>query len=89
MIAYRAETALVALVRRQLNKENEARALVRELLVSAADIEPNETERTLTIRIHRMACPVHDRAIEALLKELTEQDFCHPETGVRMIFVLV
>ncbi|MBF8248857.1 MAG: hypothetical protein HW374_1657 [Bacteroidetes bacterium] len=89
MIAYRAETALVAIVRRHLNKEDEARALVRELLVSAADIEPDQTAGTLTIKIHRMASPAHDKAIEALLEELTGQNFCHPETGVRMIFVLV
>lgn len=89
MIAYRAETALVALVRRHIKKEDEARALIRELFVSAADIEPDKAGETLTIRIHRMACPAHDKAVEALLKELTEQNFCHPETGVRMIFVLV
>ena len=50
MIAYRAETALVALLKRHLNKEEEARALVRELFVTAADIEPNDAAKTLTIR---------------------------------------
>ena len=68
MIAYRAETALVALLRRHLNKEEEARALVRELFVTSADIEPNNAANTLTIRIHRMAAPVHDKAITALLR---------------------
>jgi len=47
--------ALVALLRRHLKKEEEARALVRELFVTAADIEPNDDANTLTIRIHRMA----------------------------------
>ncbi|MBF0503414.1 MAG: hypothetical protein HQM09_25080 [Candidatus Riflebacteria bacterium] len=89
MIAYRAETALVAILRRSLNKEEEARALVRELFVSAADIEPNNIAGTLTIRIHRMACPAHDSSISALLVELSEQKFCHPETGALMIFALV
>jgi DNA-binding transcriptional regulator/RsmH inhibitor MraZ len=56
MIAYRAETALVGLLRPHLGKEADARALIRELLVSAADIEPDENNRLL-IRIHRMACP--------------------------------
>ena len=89
MIAYRAETALVALLRPQLSKEEEARALVRELFVSSADIEPNNSTKTLTIRIHRMASPVHDRAIAALLKKLTELEFCHPETGAKMIYSLI
>ena len=89
MVAYRAETAMVALLRRHLKKEDDARALIRELFVSSADIEPNALANTLTIKIHRMASPAHDRAIAALLEELTLQDFPHPETGARMTFALV
>lgn len=89
MIAYRAETALVAILKRHLKKEDEARALVRELFVSSADIEPDDSAGTLTIRIHRMACPAHDNAIAALLDELTKQEFRHPETRAKMIYVLV
>lgn len=89
MIAYRAETALVALVRKHLNKEAEARALIRELFVSSADTIPNELERTLTVRVHRMSSPVQDRAVAGLLQDLTLEKFCHPETGMRMIFELV
>lgn len=88
MIAYRAETALVGLLRPHLSKEAEARALIRELFVSSADLEPNQTENTLTVHIHRMACPAHDKAIDALLGELNELEFCHPETGMRMIYKL-
>lgn len=89
MIAYRAETAMVVLLRRHLATEAEARALVRELLVSAADIEPDDLAKTLTIRVHRMANPSHDKAIAALLNDLNQQNFCHPETGARMIYALV
>jgi hypothetical protein len=88
MIAYRAETALVALLRKHLEKEDEARALIRELFVSSADFEPSEQEKTLTIKIHRMASPVHDRAASALLEEMTRLSFCHPETGMRLIYKL-
>lgn len=86
MIAYRAETALVALLLPRLNKEAEARALIRELLVSSADIKPGDG--TLTISIHRMACPAHDAAIAALLQDLTQMEYQHPETGARMIYTL-
>jgi hypothetical protein len=89
MIAYRAETAMVALLRRHLAKEAEARALIRELFVSSANIEPDDLAKTLTIRIHRMANPAHDKAISALLDDLTLQGFCHPDTGARMIYTLV
>ena len=60
-----------------------------ELFVSSGDIEPNTQTNTLTIRIHRMANPVHDRAIAALLEELNSQEFAHPETGAKMTFALV
>jgi hypothetical protein len=89
MIAYRAETALVAILRRHLKKEDEARALVRELFVTSADIEPNDEANTLTIRIHRMAAPVHDKAIAALLEDLNQLEFRHPETGAKIIYTLV
>ena len=48
MVAYRAETVLVALLRRHLNKDDEARALVRGLFVSSADLAPNVRTKTLT-----------------------------------------
>jgi hypothetical protein len=89
MIAYRAETAMVALLRRHLEKPDDARALIRELFVAAGDIEPDAVAHTLTVRIHRMASPAHDRAIAALLEELTRQEFQHPETGATMRFALV
>ena len=89
MVAYRAETAMVALLRRNLKNEDEARALIRELFVSAGDIEPNETTGTLTIKIHRMTCQSHDVAIAALLESLTQMEFTHPETGAKMVYRLV
>jgi transposase-like protein len=89
MIAYRAETALVALLRRYLKKEDEARALIRELFVSSADIEPENDAGTMAVRIHRMASPAHDKAVSALLKDISMQNFCHPETGAVMTFSLV
>ena len=92
MIACRAETARVGLFRRHLAHEAEARALIRELFVSGADLESDDTDDTagtLTIRIHRMASPVNDRAITQLLDELTTANYRHPETGHRFIYQLV
>lgn len=88
MIAYRAETALVSLLRPHLNKEEEARALIREIFASSADLIPNETSKTLTVRIHRMACPAHDQAVAALLKDLTDTEYKHPQTQAKMVFEL-
>ncbi len=89
MIAYRAETALVALLRRHLKKEDDARALIRALFVSSADLRPDPQTQTLRVIIHRMATPAHDRAIAALLDDLNELSFRHPETGDRLVYSLV
>jgi hypothetical protein len=89
MIAYRAETAMVGMLCKHLTNKDEARALIRELFVSSADIMPNNEDDTLTVKIHRMACPAHDKAIAALLTELTRSNFRHPATNARMIFELV
>jgi hypothetical protein len=89
MIAYRAETALVALLKKHLKHEEEARALLRELFVSSVDLEPDDQAGTLTIRVHRMATPAHDLAIAGLLEDLTAAQFCHPETGHRFVYRLV
>ncbi len=89
MIAYRAETALVGLLKKHLEHEAEARALIRELFVTSAELEPDDAALTLTIRVHRMATPAHDRAIEALLADLTAARFTHPETKHRFIYRLV
>ena len=89
MIAYRAETATVGILKKHLAKEDDARALAREIFVSSADILPDEKANTLTIRLHRTATAARDRAVEALLAELNESDFMHPETGLRMRYQLV
>jgi hypothetical protein len=49
---------------------------------------PNEPDNTLMVRIHRMACPAHDKAIAALLNELTKMEFRHPETGAKLFYTL-
>ena len=68
-------------MRKHLANEAEARALIRELFVSSTDLDRDNEAGTLTIRIHRMAFPVHDRAIALLLADLNAADFRH--TGYR------
>ena len=88
MIAYRAETAMVGLLRRHLNKPEDGRGLIRELFTASADIVPDPKAGTLRVRIHRMACPAHDKAIGSLLMELTTAQYRHPQTQALMIFEL-
>ncbi len=89
MIAYRAETAMVAVLRRHLKKEDDARALIRELFVSSGDIEPDEYAQTLSIPIDHMANPAHDRATVALLHKFNQLQLHHPATVAKMTSALI
>lgn len=88
MIAYRAETAVVGLLKPHLAKDEEARALARELFVSSADLVPDEQDNTLTVRVHRMASPSHDKAVQSLFNELNMLNFQHPQTNAKLIYEL-
>ena len=86
LIAYRAETALVLLAREKLARMDDGRALVRQVLSSAADLHPDPQNKTLTVRLHRLATAAHDEALQHLCAELTATDTIYPGTDLRLIF---
>ena len=86
LIAYRAETALVLVAREKLGRSDDGRALVREVLTSAADLHPDFEKKTLTVQIHRLASPGHDVALEHLCDELTATESLYPGTELRLVF---
>ena len=89
LIAYRAETALVQVVREKLARSEDARALVRQVLTSAVDLCPDPAHQTLTVRLHRLSNAIHDTALEHLCEELTATDTVFPGTDLRLIFAPV
>lgn len=86
LIAYRAETALVAIVREKLSRPDDARALVRQVFESAVDLCPNLPDKTLTVRLHRLSNAAHDEVLEHLCAELTATETLYPGTELRLIF---
>jgi hypothetical protein len=86
MIAYRAETALVTIVREKLARHDDARALIQALCQSEADILPDPLQGTLTIRIHALSNARSNRAIAHLLTQLNDAAFNYPGTNLRMAF---
>jgi hypothetical protein len=86
LIAYRAETALVAVVREKLAREDDGRALVRQVLSSAVDLRPDPVAKTLTVRLHGLSSPGHDAALRHLCAELTATETIYPGTELRLIF---
>jgi transposase len=88
LVAYRAETALAAIVREKLSHADEARSLVRDLFRSDADILPNEAEGVLEVRLHTLANPRSNRAIQHLLDHLNAAEFTYPGTNFRLTYTL-
>lgn len=86
LIAYRAETALVQVVREKLTRTDDARALVRQVLGSAVDLDPSPPAGTLTVRLHRLSSAIHDTALAHLCAELTATETVFPGTDLRLIY---
>jgi hypothetical protein len=89
LIAYRAETALVQVVREKLARSDDGRSLVRQVLGSAADLSPDPAGQTLTVRLHRLSSGIHDAALAHLCAELTATETVFPGTDLRLIYELV
>lgn len=86
MIAYRAETSLVSLLREHLARSHDARTLVRQILETDADLLPHTNTKTLTVRIHHLTQPAHDQVLEKLCATLNETQTLFPGTDLTLIF---
>ncbi len=88
LVAYRAETAMVSIVREKLSRKDDARVLIQELCRSDADILPDSKNGILNVYAHAMANPRSNQAIEHLLSHLNESQFNYPGTTLRLVYHL-
>jgi transposase len=88
LVAYRAETALAMIVREELSHADEARSLLRDLFRSDADLYPDEAAGVLEVRIHTLANPRSNRAVQHLLDHLNAAEFVYPGTTLRLTYTL-
>jgi hypothetical protein len=86
LIAYRAESALAGEVREHLQREDEARALLRRVFVTPANLRPDYPRGTLTVELHRLGSPWQDAAVAKLCQELTATETTFPTTSLRLIY---
>jgi hypothetical protein len=86
MIAYRAETSLVSVLREHLARSDDARTLVRQIFETEADLLPDATHKTLTVRIHHLTQAAHDQVLEKLCATLNETQTVFPGTDLTLIF---
>jgi transposase-like protein len=89
LIAYRAETSLVQILRENMERTDDARALARQILQSAVDLQPDATQKTLTVAIHRLTFQAHDEALNHLCEELNRTETIFPGTELRLVFQIV
>lgn len=89
MIAYRAESSMASLLREHLARgENDARALLRQIFQTEADLAPDLVSNTLTVRLHHLTQAAHDQAIEKLLADLNATQTLFPGTNLTLVFKL-
>ena len=86
MIAYRAETGMTQIVREELTRDDDARALLRDLYRSEADILPQSEQGILEVRVHAMANPRSNRAIQHLIRTLNDAAIAYPGTKLQLHF---
>lgn len=86
MIAYRAESALAGEVREHLQRDDDARALLRRVFVTPANLRPDYEQKTLLVELHRLGSPLQDAAVAKLCEELNATESRFPTTDLRLIY---
>ena len=89
MVAYRAESAMAAVLREKMSRPEDTRALLRAIYSNEADIIPDEAAKTLTIRLHHLANRSADEAARHLSAELNSTATVFPGTELRLVYELV
>ncbi len=88
IVAYRAETAMANAVRESLGKhhQDEARAYVRKLYTTEANIRPDPSKGILMVEIHSLATPKDNLILRALCEQLNETKTCYPGTELALVY---
>jgi len=89
MIAYRAESSMASLLREPMARGgDDARALLRQIFQTEADLSPDMATKTLTVRLHHLTQATHDKSIELLLAHLNATQTLFPGTHLTLVFKL-
>jgi len=87
MICYRAETAMANVVGSEYKKgKNEIRALIKSLIFTQADIDPDYEQNTLTVTLYSLSTQRDNKAVANLCNLLNETETHYPGTDLKLIF---
>lgn len=89
MVAYRAETAMVQIVRQKMTRHDDARTLLRAIYSTEIDLVPDPQAKTLAIRLHPLANASSDQAVRHLCAKINAAETLFPGTDLRLIYELV
>lgn len=91
MIAYRAETATVNILKETMSPyaKDEARSLMRAIFETSADLIVDEKNQTLTVRLHNLANHCSNKVVSHLCEELNSLEIDYPRTTLRMVYKLI
>jgi hypothetical protein len=89
IIAYRAETAMCNMIKKQMTNPEEARSLIRRLYSADADIETDYEKKILTVKIHNTNRWADDKILQNLCDHLNETETEFPGTDLIIQYKLV
>jgi hypothetical protein len=88
LIAYRAETGMASVLRDKLSREDDARALLRQIYETEIDLVPDLQANTLTVRLHHLTQAAHDEAVRYLCEQLNATETIFPGTELKLVYQL-
>lgn len=86
MISYRAETSMVGILRENMSRGDDARALLRQIYDTECDLIPDLQAGTLTVILHHLTQAAHDQVLRHLCDQLNETETIFPDTQLRLFF---
>lgn len=87
MICYRSETAFANILAIDYKKKtNEIRALVKSIIFTKADLEPDYKNGTLTITLYALATKRDNNAIENICQLLNDTETIYPGTDLKLVY---
>lgn len=87
MIAYRAESQMARWLGPLFKRhEDEARNFLQSIFQATADLLPDTSRDTLTVRFHGLSSPRATRALAGLCEIANNTQTCYPGTNLRLCF---
>jgi len=89
MIAYRAETAMANMIKKDMANPDHARVLLKQIYSSDADIKPDYEKRILTVALHRLNTWKDDEIAQKLCDQLNLTETIFPGTNLVIFYKLL